>query len=134
MTASELVAELEKLGCSIQVSEDGKPRVTGNGRKVPPELREQLPIHRAELVDRFRPHPSRRIVLLDESGEVVKVLEECRGTGHIERIRHHAANNPGCTIAGEWRQVFDGRERWTRFLTTRRDASEMGQKVSGMPG
>lgn len=118
MSTDELLTILKDRGLEIIFGGDGCPRLKGENAEKSKKLIRVLKLecHRAEIIRRFKPKMPRRIVLLDDNENIVKVLEECEGTGHHERIRKQAEQYPGQSIAGEWRQVHDGREQWTRFI------------------
>lgn len=127
MSLESMLEILTERGLSIRVDLQGQPRIVGRKGEITEGVREVLAAYREEIIARFRPKSSRRIVLLREgdSQEIERILEENdeRGQFH-ERVRQHAEYHPGRTVAGEWRQHKQGHEEWVRFLWLSKDASE----------
>jgi hypothetical protein len=113
---------LAERGLSVRVDETMTPRLCGPRAReeMTDALKEALEAYREEIIARFAPRLTRRVVLLvgDRDSAVDRVLEECLPHGHHDRVRHWAERHPGRTVAGEWLHAGHWGERWERFLTT----------------
>jgi hypothetical protein len=118
MSLQNVLDVLAERGLSVHVDEGGTPHLCGRSEEVTPALREALAAYRDEIVRRFRPKATRRVVLLSggRDSEVEEVLEECPPEGHHGRVREWGQKHPGRTVAAEWLKTTGGREVWVRFL------------------
>jgi hypothetical protein len=122
MTTDELLNILKDRGLQVYVADDGTPKLKGKREELSPRLLRVLKFHREEIVRRLKPRPPRRVVLLsndDRDSQVEKVLQECDGEGHHDRVRFWSAQHPGRTVSAEWLQKDHSGERWTRFMWLR---------------
>lgn len=119
MSLDAVLSMVSELGLSVAVDESGTPHLRGPSEEAVPEVLAALKAYREEIVQRLKPAPlppTRRVVLLDESGGVECVLWEGQAGKEQQAARDEAANLPGRTVAAEWL----GKVGWKRYLTVKR--------------
>lgn len=134
MPLDNVLNMLSQRGLTLEVSPDGKGVLRGPKSEITEAVREAVAAYRDEIIERFRPKCTRRIVLLSDRGEVERILESYTPTGNEdhERTRKHADRNPGSTVCCEHlRQRRHAPDEWVRFLTICRPARGLGAAPVG---
>lgn len=120
MSLDTVLSMIGQLGLAVKVDPDGTPRLSGPADVArQPEVMAALKLYRAEIVERLRPKPTRRIVLLRDGrdSEVDRVLWEGVAGQEHGRIRDMGKAHVGRMLATEWLGTTPtGNPKWTRYV------------------
>jgi hypothetical protein len=133
MNTDELLAICADRGLKVAVNEAGVLVLRGKRTESTERLLRvlRLPVHRDEILRRFRLKPTRRVVLLKEGrdGPIESVLFEGTADWQPGGLRKLAAQFPGRTVAAEWlsNPGSHAEPRWTRFVWLTWQGGSSGQ-------